>query len=151
MQVLLRTCWVNTTCKLLLMIQVLVCQFPTRKWWFISGPPGGTEGAVCSAYISRSVTARDTISMCHMLRSWALILCKIYLSQWHFFFLIFTPFLSAFHFLCSVFSYSCYLAHLSVCLLISHSLLLYLLFFFLHFYLPSFHPVPLILSVFFYH
>lgn len=59
------------------MIQTLVCQFPTRNRWFISGPPGGTHGALCSAYISRSVTARDSIAVRHMFGSLRQILVRI--------------------------------------------------------------------------
>lgn len=97
MQASVRTCWVNCTCKLLLMIQALVCQFPTRKWWFISGPPGGAEGALCSAYISRSVTATDTITLCHMLwflgGHWSFAKYTLSVTL----FCIVTPFLSASH------------------------------------------------------
>lgn len=77
MQALLNTCCVfdinlNNTEYLQdcgWMIQTLVGQFPTRNRWFISCPPGGTHGALCAAYISRSVTARDTIAARHMLGS----------------------------------------------------------------------------------
>lgn len=102
MQASVRTCWVNCTCKLLLMIQALVCQFPTRKWWFISGPPGGTEGALCSAYISRSVTATDTIALCHMLWFLGIGPLQSISCQWQFFVLLLLSFLLLIHFFYSV-------------------------------------------------
>jgi hypothetical protein len=147
MQASVRTCWVNCTCKLLLMIQALVCQFPTRKWWFISGPPGGEEGALCSAYISRSVTATDTITMCHMLWSWAPVLCKVYLVSDTSLYCHSFPFcISSFSFILFYFRF-CYLSHFSFCLLISH-VFSFTLSLFLHADLSVYHALLSFLSVF---
>jgi len=120
MQASVRTCWVNCTGKLLLMIQALVCQFPTRKWWFIRGPPGGAEGALCSAYISRFVTATDTIILCHMLWFLGTGPLQSLSCQWHFLYCHSFPFCISSISCILFYFYFCYLSHFSFCLLFSH-------------------------------
>lgn len=137
MQASVRTCWVNCTCKLPLMIQALVCQFPTRKWWFISGPPGGAEGALCSAYISRSVTATDTITLCHMLWFLGTGPLQSIACQWHFLYCHSFPFCISSISCILFYFYFCYLSHFSFSLLISH------VFSFIFSFISSFRPILL--------
>jgi hypothetical protein len=121
MQASLRTCWADCTCKLLLMIQALVCQFPTRKWWFISGPPGGAKGALCPMFrihftVRHCNRYNHTVPHVMIPGHWSFAKCILSVI---FFVFSFLSFLYLIHLFYSVL-HLCYLSHLSFCLLISH-------------------------------